>query len=1074
MKLRFLFVLLLFSATAFSATYEITNLSWKNLVDKDGDEYTATRTLDFSVAISEGSQSVRVQFYYTPVNGDVWLEGPQTATFTLYNSQIENRSLDIPPLVENGRNQFKCRLVLTAAENPATVLYQLEPADAPVLNYQLFESSADDENYGGKPFIITSTADTGPGTLREAFGVLEPNSLILFNLPPKDSNYDPQRETWAIRLESPLPAINGLTNLIIDGFSQPYIYQHGIGIPIVIDGEQTTTSSGLDISQSQFVYVRGIQVLNFSETGIAITGVDDGIIYQCILGTQPFRVDSPMKFGIYLHDVPGFQIGSGLQIGNYFVGELELGILVSFSAEVDVWDNYFGHTAEWFDTYFGETSVTVGIQAQNNSERLRIFRNHFLDAGHTAIQLLSTKLTQISENEINTRADWAAQLGRYRAGVVLNAKSDENWVNNNTVGYCEFPAILVDGQSVGNRLMQNSLSRNPGGAILLQNGGNADQPGADFVKIENDVLHGLAGPGFFIEFFGDEGEQARVYLGATTVTDGMNFTFDLSDKPSFPKITATVTDLARANTSQLSGPIEWRPLPATVQLVTTTADSVEGSLRAALALAAETATADTILFQIPREDPGFDASSGTWKLQLSSSLFVSADSLWIDGASQAEFAGEDTNPTGPEIVLFPTSVSRYGIGLGFFDCGHIFVRDLVIQDFGENLRFSNVQNGVVEGCFLGTDATGEARGTSSQTGLVAFLCEDLRIGTPDYSRGNLISGNSTTGVVLDSCLNTVIQWNRIGVDRTGTQPLHNDFEALRIKGGSRGTIVQQNLIAGHTFGVRLLQAQESVIRSNFVNTDSTRQIDLGEGAGIILQQSSNLNSIQFNTVQFSQRGVVIADSSVNNSLSRNRISGNQHGIILIEGGNLERSAPVISEVSWAEVSGTSQPGDVIEIFSDSTNQGAQFLGSTTADAEGNFTFQLETTLTWPTFTAIATDAVGNSSGFSWPMTIPANVFNGTDSRLPEQFFVRNSYPNPFNPATTLEFGLPEAGLVKIQIFDVLGREIRTLANSVYPAGVHQVVWQAKNDHGSFVPSGTYFAKCTVGNVTRLQKIVLVR
>ena len=69
-----------------------------------------------------------------------------------------------------------------------------------------------------------------------------------------------------------------------------------------------------------------------------------------------------------------------------------------------------------------------------------------------------------------------------------------------------------------------------------------------------------------------------------------------------------------------------------------------------------------------------------------------------------------------------------------------------------------------------------------------------------------------------------------------------------------------------------------------------------------------------------------------------------------------------------------------------------------------------------------------------------------------------SYPNPFNPSTTFEFGLPSPGNVSLIVYDVLGREVKTLVKGTLGAGYHRATWNA-----SSVASGVYFARLTVTN-----------
>lgn len=67
-----------------------------------------------------------------------------------------------------------------------------------------------------------------------------------------------------------------------------------------------------------------------------------------------------------------------------------------------------------------------------------------------------------------------------------------------------------------------------------------------------------------------------------------------------------------------------------------------------------------------------------------------------------------------------------------------------------------------------------------------------------------------------------------------------------------------------------------------------------------------------------------------------------------------------------------------------------------------------------------------------------------------------NYPNPFNTSTTIEYSLPEAGLVKMEVYDILGRVVDLLKNESQPAGTHQVMWETNPG----VPSGLYLLRIT--------------
>jgi hypothetical protein len=94
--------------------------------------------------------------------------------------------------------------------------------------------------------------------------------------------------------------------------------------------------------------------------------------------------------------------------------------------------------------------------------------------------------------------------------------------------------------------------------------------------------------------------------------------------------------------------------------------------------------------------------------------------------------------------------------------------------------------------------------------------------------------------------------------------------------------------------------------------------------------------------------------------------------------------------------------------------------------------------------------------------------------VPLSFTLRQNYPNPFNPTTTIEFDLPNQSRVTLKIYDMLGREVRTLIDDDKPEGFHRVVWDARNDFGLAVASGVYLYRITAGEFSESKRMVLIR
>jgi flagellar hook assembly protein FlgD len=74
-----------------------------------------------------------------------------------------------------------------------------------------------------------------------------------------------------------------------------------------------------------------------------------------------------------------------------------------------------------------------------------------------------------------------------------------------------------------------------------------------------------------------------------------------------------------------------------------------------------------------------------------------------------------------------------------------------------------------------------------------------------------------------------------------------------------------------------------------------------------------------------------------------------------------------------------------------------------------------------------------------------------------------NYPNPFNPKTAISYQLTANSRISLKIYDILGREIKTLINEIKTAGFYSVEWDGKNSIGQSVGSGVYFYQLKSGN-----------
>jgi len=94
--------------------------------------------------------------------------------------------------------------------------------------------------------------------------------------------------------------------------------------------------------------------------------------------------------------------------------------------------------------------------------------------------------------------------------------------------------------------------------------------------------------------------------------------------------------------------------------------------------------------------------------------------------------------------------------------------------------------------------------------------------------------------------------------------------------------------------------------------------------------------------------------------------------------------------------------------------------------------------------------------------------------LPVKFSLDQNYPNPFNPSTIIRYALPSSEKVTIKIYDIIGKEIRTLVNEEKNAGTYTAQWNGRNNEGNSVSSGIYLYRIHAGNYIETKKMTLVK
>jgi hypothetical protein len=116
---------------------------------------------------------------------------------------------------------------------------------------------------------------------------------------------------------------------------------------------------------------------------------------------------------------------------------------------------------------------------------------------------------------------------------------------------------------------------------------------------------------------------------------------------------------------------------------------------------------------------------------------------------------------------------------------------------------------------------------------------------------------------------------------------------------------------------------------------------------------------------------------------------------------------------------------------------------------------------------------GDTLTFEIPIVVQV-VSTEPEHFIPEEFVLHQNYPNPFNPVTTLRYDLPENGHINITIYDMLGRQVKTLMDQTQDAGYRSIIWDATNDYGKPVSAGIYLYQIQAGEYISTKKMVLLK
>jgi subtilisin-like proprotein convertase family protein len=193
---------------------------------------------------------------------------------------------------------------------------------------------------------------------------------------------------------------------------------------------------------------------------------------------------------------------------------------------------------------------------------------------------------------------------------------------------------------------------------------------------------------------------------------------------------------------------------------------------------------------------------------------------------------------------------------------------------------------------------------------------------------------------------------------------------------------------------------------------------------------------------------------------------------------IKLKAPNSTEVILSAAMGLTSPNGFLTVLDDSIgnsiNSGVYLSPWTQYVKPLNVMGTFGNTVLNGNWVLTITDGTAANTGklLSWGLRFNNSLLvnsNNISSNVPDKFNLYQNYPNPFNPVTKIKIEIPKSQLVKLIVYDVLGREIKTILNQAMNAGIYEYEF-----NGSSLSSGIYFCKMEAGEYSNIKKMTLIK
>ncbi|NQT96128.1 MAG: choice-of-anchor D domain-containing protein [Candidatus Marinimicrobia bacterium] len=397
------------------------------------------------------------------------------------------------------------------------------------------------------------------------------------------------------------------------------------------------------------------------------------------------------------------------------------------------------------------------------------------------------------------------------AYVIVGAKGDDDNGSYSGSAYIYsgiIPAPLLSVFPLSLDLGDVVTGETTTGQVTVKNTGTAD------LTVSSIVISGADSNNFSIDttsFTLTPGDSLFVNIGFTPDTvDSFSASLDIASDGGSVNVALAGNGIFPENT------------------VTNTNDSGPGSLRQAILDANSSTGIDTIRFDIP--------GAGPYSIQPDSALPTITDMVIIDGTTQPGFA------SAPIIELDGTNAGSSTNGL-YIIAGSSTVRGLVINRFSQaGIKIEGSGANIIKGNYIGTDINGTIDQGNNGDGIYLTSNNNI-IGGSESNARNIVSGNNN-GIKISNGSGNQIQGNYIGTDVTGNIALGNTIGVWISFGGNNtigGTALgARNIVSGNNAHGIYLRGSENQVQGNYIGTDISGTVALGNmTSGVDIEFASN-------------------------------------------------------------------------------------------------------------------------------------------------------------------------------------------------------------------------------------------